>query len=68
MERLVFMGTPDFAVPALKALIGRYEIVGVVTQPDRRARRGRKLEASPVKVAALAPRFVSVAAVQPATP
>ena len=54
MEKLVFMGTPDFAVPVLEALIGRYEIVGVVTQPDRRARRGRKLEASPVKVAALA--------------
>ena len=54
MERLVFMGTPDFAVPVLEALIGRYEIVAVVTQPDRRARRGRKLEASPVKVVALA--------------
>ncbi len=54
MERLVFMGTPDFAVPVLKALIGRYEIVGVVTQPDRRAKRGRKVEASPVKVVALA--------------
>ncbi len=54
MEKLIFMGTPDFAVPVLKALIGRYEIVGVVTQPDRRARRGRKLEASPVKVVALA--------------
>ncbi len=54
MEKLIFMGTPDFAVPVLKALIGRYEIVGVVTQPDRRAKRGRKLEASPVKVVALA--------------
>jgi len=54
MEKLVFMGTPDFAVPVLEALFGRYEIVGVVTQPDRRVRRGRKLEASPVKVVALA--------------
>ncbi len=54
MEKLVFMGTPDFAVPILEALIGRYEIVGVVTQPDRRARRGRRVEASPVKVVALA--------------
>jgi methionyl-tRNA formyltransferase len=54
MERLLFMGTPDFAVPVLKALIGRYEIVGVVTQPDRQAGRGRKVEASPVKVVALA--------------
>ena len=54
MERLVFMGTPDFAVPVLKALIGRYEIVGVVTQPDRRAKRGRKVKVPPVKVVALA--------------
>jgi methionyl-tRNA formyltransferase len=54
MERLVFMGTPDFAVPVLKALIGRYDIVGVVTQPDRRAKRGRKVVALPVKVVALA--------------
>jgi len=54
MEKLVFMGTPHFAVSVLKALIGRYEIVGVVTQPDRRAKRGRKVEASPVKVVALA--------------
>lgn len=53
MERLVFMGTPDFAVPILKALIERYKIVGVVTQPDRRVGRGRKVEASPVKVVAL---------------
>jgi len=48
------MGTPDFAVSVLEALIGRYEIAGVVTQPDRRAKRGCKLEASPVKVVALA--------------
>ena len=54
MERLVFMGTPDFAVSVLKALIGRYEIVGVVTQPDRRAKRGRKVKAPPVKAVALA--------------
>ena len=54
MGKLIFMGTPDFAVPVLKALIGRYEIMGVVTQPDRRAKRGRRVEASPVKVVALA--------------
>jgi len=54
MGRLVFMGTPDFAVPVLKALIGRYEIVGVVTQPDRRVGRGRRVEAPPTKVVALA--------------
>jgi methionyl-tRNA formyltransferase len=54
MERLVFMGTPDFAVPVLKALIERYEIVGVVSQPDQRVGRGRKVGAPPVKVVALA--------------
>ena len=54
MEKLIFMGTPGFAASVLKALIGQYEIVAVVTQPDRRAKRGRKLEASPVKVVALA--------------
>jgi methionyl-tRNA formyltransferase len=54
MERLLFMGTPDFAVPVLEALIGQYEVVGVVTQPDQRVGRGRKVEASPVKVVALA--------------
>jgi len=45
------MGTPDFAVPSLKALIEQpdFEVVGVVTQPDRPAGRGRKVEASPVK-------------------
>ena len=45
------MGTPDFAVPPLKALAedGRYDIVGVVTQPDRPAGRGNKLTACPVK-------------------
>ena len=49
--RVVFMGTPDFAVPSLKALAedGRYDIVGVFTQPDRPAGRGNKLTACPVK-------------------
>ncbi len=53
--RIVFMGTPDFAVPSLKALAedGRYEIVGVICQPDRPAGRGKKLAACPVKQAAL---------------
>lgn len=52
---LVFMGTPDFAVPSLRALAddGRYDIVGVVTQPDRPAGRGKKLTACPVKQFAL---------------
>jgi len=48
------MGTPPFAVPALEAVAERHEVVGVVTQPDRPARRGRKLASSAVKKAALA--------------
>lgn len=53
--RIVFMGTPDFAVPSLRALAedGRYDIVGVFTQPDRPAGRGNKLTACPVKQCAL---------------
>ena len=35
--RIVFMGSPEIAVPALKALAGQYNVVGVVTQPDREA-------------------------------
>ena len=52
--RIVFMGTPDFAVPSLKRLISDgYEIVGVFTQPDKPKNRGMKLTPSPVKVVAL---------------
>lgn len=52
--RIVFMGTPDFAVGALKALIeANYNIVGVVTAPDKAAGRGRKLNQSAVKEYAL---------------
>ncbi|HMK08706.1 MAG TPA: methionyl-tRNA formyltransferase, partial [Anaerolineales bacterium] len=47
--RLVFFGTPDFAVPSLRGLAGRYLLAGVVTQPDRPAGRGRRLQSSPVK-------------------
>ncbi len=54
MARVSFMGTPHFAVPTLLALGESHQVVGVVTQPDRRAGRGRKLVASPVKEAALA--------------
>ncbi len=46
------MGTPEFAVPSLQALIATQEVVGVVTQPDRPAGRGRQLQPSAVKVAA----------------
>jgi methionyl-tRNA formyltransferase len=53
VARIVFMGTPEFAVPTLLTLDERYQVVGVVTQPDRRAGRGRRMMASPVKGAAL---------------
>ncbi|WP_298419802.1 methionyl-tRNA formyltransferase [uncultured Kordia sp.] len=53
--RIVFMGTPDFAVATLKALLdARYTIVGVITAPDKPAGRGRKLNQSAVKKFALA--------------
>ena len=53
--RLVFAGTPDFAVPCLEACrASGAEVVAVYTQPDRPAGRGRKLTPSPVKQAALA--------------
>ena len=51
---LIFMGTPDFAVPALRALAdSRHRIAAVVTQPDRPKGRGRKLTPPPVKTLAL---------------
>lgn len=50
MTRLIFMGTPAFSVPSLAALVqAGYQLVGVVTQPDRPAGRGRQLDPSPVK-------------------
>jgi methionyl-tRNA formyltransferase len=49
MMRIVFMGTPEFAVPSLQALHQNYAVAGVVTQPDRAAGRGQKLAFSPVK-------------------
>ena len=53
--RIVFMGTPDFAVGSLQALCesGKHEIVGVVTQPDRPKGRGNKMLMTPVKEYAL---------------
>ena len=52
--RIVFMGTPAFAVPSLKALIdGGYDVVAAVTQPDRKAGRGHRLTPPPVKEIAL---------------
>ncbi len=48
--RIVFMGTPDFAVPTLKAIVDiGYNVVGVITSPDREAGRGRKIMMSAVK-------------------
>lgn len=53
--RIVYAGTPAFAVPALEALIAsNHDVVAVYTQPDRPAGRGRKLKASPVKEVASA--------------
>jgi methionyl-tRNA formyltransferase len=52
--RAVFMGSPEFALPSLEALAAHYSVVGVVTQPDRPAGRGRKLQPSAVKTRALA--------------
>ena len=53
--RIVFMGTPEFAVPSLTALADAgYDVVGVFTQPDRPKGRGNRLTPSPVKTAAAA--------------
>jgi len=51
--RLVFAGTPEFAVPALRAAMAHGEVIAAWTQPDRKAGRGRALTAPPVKQAAL---------------
>lgn len=51
LHRIVFMGTPDFAVASLRAMVeAGYNIVGVITAPDRPAGRGQKLKESEVKV------------------
>ena len=48
--RIVFLGTPDFAVESLSRLVdGGYNIVGVITMPDKVAGRGHKMFQSPVK-------------------
>jgi len=52
--RIVYMGTPDFAVESLRCLVeGGYNVVGVITMPDKPAGRGHKLQFSPVKQYAL---------------
>ena len=51
--KIVFMGTPDFAVPSLEALIDKYGVEAVFTQPDRPKGRGKKMAFSPVKEVAV---------------
>ena len=51
--KVVFMGTPDFSVPVLEGLIENYQVIGVVTQPDRRVGRRQEVVFSPVKEVAL---------------
>src|SRR4249919_2671622 len=51
--RIVFAGTPEFALPSLRAAAERGEVVAVYTQPDRPAGRGRQLSLSPVKLEAI---------------
>lgn len=62
MAKIVFMGTPDFALPSLNALIRDQHVAAVVTQPDRPAGRRRELRASPVKRLA---RAADIAVLQP---
>ena len=53
--RVVYMGTPDFAIPSLEALVlrSKHEVVGVVTSPDRPKGRGLKIVSPPIKQVAL---------------
>ena len=52
--RIIYMGTPDFAVPALEALAkSEHDVVAVVTQPDKARDRGKKVQFTPVKEKAL---------------
>ena len=52
MTKIVFMGSPEFALPSLRALADAYQVIGVVTQPDRASGRGRALKSPPVKLLA----------------
>ena len=51
--KVVFMGTPDFSVPVLQSLIDNYEVVGVVSQPDKKVGRHLELKNTPIKELAL---------------
>ena len=60
--RIAFMGSPNFALPVLRALAQHYQVVGVVTQPDRASGRGREIKMPPVKSLALE---LGIAVIQP---
>ncbi|HEE9846556.1 methionyl-tRNA formyltransferase [Clostridium perfringens] len=47
--KIVFMGTPDFAVPSLKKMIEKYNVSAIITQPDKPSGRGKKVSISPIK-------------------
>lgn len=51
--KILFMGTPDFAVESLNELCNNHEVVGVITQPDKKKGRGNKLQFTPVKEMAI---------------
>ena len=52
--KIIFMGTPDFSVPTLESLVGsRHQVAAVVTQPDKPKGRGKGIQMSPVKEAAI---------------
>lgn len=51
--KIVFMGTPEFAVPSLKKMIENHEVLAVITQPDRKRGRGKKVKYSTIKKTAL---------------
>ena len=51
--KIVFMGTPDFAVPILEGLINKYDVIGVVSQPDKKVGRKQVLTPPPTKKLAI---------------
>ena len=51
--KIVFMGSPEFAIPSLESLFEKFDVVGVVTQPDKPAGRGKELKPPPIKDIAL---------------
>jgi len=63
-SRIVFMGSPDFALPILEALHHSSSVVGVVTQPDRPSGRGRRIQSPPIKLLA---EKLSIPIIQPQT-